>query len=288
MPKAADPYYNRKPVPDELIQDVGLTGLSAEEEYWNREKKYTATGVDVRRFSSSQKGGMEPLTDPYYGRKQVSKAEIANVGQTGLTPEEEYWNRERKYSVGGHDVRRFSKGTKSSLEPSSDPYYARRRVSEAEIKNVAPLDTHMTPAEQYEVRERKQSLFQLSSDPFDVIANRNRQSISGATTGASAAATRRRSSAVAPDAAAAAAAAGHHHSGYDGDKLETIVSKVEVPPTSSHNGESSASAHISEDTLNKDSIDPVAGSSEQHTKHYDAVTSGHHHDPDSVAPHEVR
>jgi hypothetical protein len=51
------------------------------------------------------------------------------VGATGLTPEEEYWNRERKYSVGGHDVRKFSKGTKSSLEPSSDPYYARKRVS---------------------------------------------------------------------------------------------------------------------------------------------------------------
>jgi hypothetical protein len=147
----------------------------------------------------------------------------------------------------------------------------------------------MTPAEQFEVRERKQSLFQLSSDPFDVLANRHRQSVSGATTGASAAATRRRSSAVAPDATAAVAAAGHTHSGYDGGhKLETIVSKVDAPTAGSHNGESSGSGHISDDTLNRDSIDPVGGSGGEHTRHYDAVTTGHHHDPDSVAPHEVR
>ncbi|ETI29015.1 hypothetical protein G647_01468 [Cladophialophora carrionii CBS 160.54] len=289
MTKAADPYYNRKPVPDELIKDVGLTGLTPEEEFWNREKKFTAQGADVRRFSNSLHGGLEPLADPYYGRRRVSQAEIANVGATGLTPEEEYWNRERKYSVGGHDVRKFSKGTKSSLEPSTDPYYSRRRVSAAEIKNVASLDDHMTPAEQYEVRERKQSLFQLSSDPFDNLANRHRQSVSGAVTGASAAATRRRSSAVAPDATVATAAAGHSHSGYDsGHKLEPIVSKADGPTASSHNGESSLSGHISDDTLNRDSIDPVGGRSGEHTRHYDAVTTGHHHDPDSVAPHEVR
>jgi len=159
-------------------------------------------------------------------------------------------------------------------------------VTAAETVGIAPLDDHMTPAEQYEVRERKQSLFQLSGDPFDVLANRNRQSMSGPASGASAAATRRRSSAVGPDAAAATAA--HHHSGFDGDKLEPIVSKAEVPAGSSHNGESSASAHFSEDTLNRDSIDPVAGHSGEHTRHHDAVTTGHHHDPDSVAPHEVR
>lgn len=165
-------------------------------------------------------------------------------------------------------------------------------ITDAEVADVAPLDNFMTPAEQFEVRERKQSLFQLSSDPFDVVANRHRQSISGATTGASAAATRRRSSAVAPDAAAATAA--HTHSGYDGHKLETIESRVEGGPqhASSNNGASSASAHFSEDTLNRDSIDPVGdrgAASAGHTKHYDAVTAGHdHHDPDSVAPHEVR
>ena len=54
---------------------------------------------------------------------------IKDVGLTGLTPEEEHWNRERKYSVDGHDVRKFSRGTKNSLEPSTDPYYARKQIS---------------------------------------------------------------------------------------------------------------------------------------------------------------
>jgi hypothetical protein len=48
---------------------------------------------------------------------------------TGLSPEEEYQNRERKYSVNGSDVRKFSKGGKNSLEPSTDPYYNRKKVS---------------------------------------------------------------------------------------------------------------------------------------------------------------
>jgi hypothetical protein len=51
------------------------------------------------------------------------------VGDTGLTPEEEFQNRERKYSVGGYDVRKFSRGGKNSLEPATDPYYARKMVS---------------------------------------------------------------------------------------------------------------------------------------------------------------
>ncbi len=58
-----------------------------------------------------------------------SEAEITNVGETGLSPEEEYLNRERKYSVGGHDVRKFSRGTKNSLAPSTDPYYSRKKVT---------------------------------------------------------------------------------------------------------------------------------------------------------------
>ena len=116
--------------------------MSPEEEYWNREKKYIVNGHDVRRFSNS----LTPQEDPYYGRRRVSRkcyhprlctetdtysieAEIVNVGDTGLTPEQEHQNRERKYSVGGHDVRKFSRGGKSSLEPSSDPYYNRKKVS---------------------------------------------------------------------------------------------------------------------------------------------------------------
>ena len=51
---------------------MGPTGLTPEEEYWNRERKYSVTGVDVRKFSNSKTGGFEPQDDPYYGRKQVS------------------------------------------------------------------------------------------------------------------------------------------------------------------------------------------------------------------------
>lgn len=144
----------------------------------------------------------------------------------------------------------------------------------------------MTPAEQFEARERKQSLFQLSSDPFDVLANRHRQSISGVSTGASAAASRRRSSAIAPDAAAAAS-----HSGYQGDKLAPIESRPEIPPPDLGNTDMGSGS--TSDTLNRDSIDPAAAPSTssggEHTRYHDATTTGHdHHDPDSVAPHEVR
>ena len=55
------------------IVDVGNTGLTPEQEFYNRERKYSATGVDVRRFSKSASGGLEPLNDPYYGRKRVSR-----------------------------------------------------------------------------------------------------------------------------------------------------------------------------------------------------------------------
>ncbi|KIX07042.1 uncharacterized protein Z518_05019 [Rhinocladiella mackenziei CBS 650.93] len=282
MVRTADPYYNRKPVPDELIKDVGITGLSPEEEYWNREKKYTANGPDVRRFSNSRKDGMEPLDDPYYGRKPVSKAEIASVGITGLTPEQEYWSRERKYSLTGVDVRKFSKSRKGAMEPQDDPYSGRKQVSAAEIAGIG--ETGMTPAEQFEVRERKQSLFQLSSDPFDVVVGRHRQSVSGVATGASAAATRRRSSAVAPDTAAAATI----HRGYHGDKLAAIESRPEIPPASVVDtafGESGAGSGNTSETLNTDG---------EHTTHHDPVTTGHdrihkhHNDQDDVAPHEIR
>lgn len=147
-------------------------------------------------------------------------------------------------------------------------------------------ETGLTPAEQFEVRERKQSLVQLSTDPFDVIANRNRQSISGVSTSASAAATRRRSSAIAPDAAAAAAS----HSGYHGDKLGPIESRPELPPVSvggTSMGDNGAGSGTTSDTLNRDSIDPATDG--DHTRYHDVVTGGHnHYDPDSVAPDERR
>lgn len=51
---------------------MGYTGLSAQEEYANRERKYSdANGVDVRRFFDSKSGGLKPQDDPYYGRKPV-------------------------------------------------------------------------------------------------------------------------------------------------------------------------------------------------------------------------
>lgn len=58
--------------PDAEIHDVGDTGLTADQEFWNRERKYSLGGVDVRKFSMSKKGGFEPQDDPYYGRKKVS------------------------------------------------------------------------------------------------------------------------------------------------------------------------------------------------------------------------
>jgi hypothetical protein len=126
----------------------------------------------------------------------------------------------------------------------------------------------MTPAEAFEVRERKQSLFQLSDDPFDVIAGRHRQSVSGVASSASAEATRRRSSAVAPDAAAAAAS----HSRYHGEKLAPIESRSELPP-SSNNAELATNGARSElpTSSYKSNTVPV-----------------NYEDPDAVAPDERR
>ncbi|KAI1621489.1 hypothetical protein EDD37DRAFT_119469 [Exophiala viscosa] len=313
MGLTADPFYNRKPVPDELIRDVGVTGLSPDQEYWNRERKYSVTGGDIRKFSSSKKGGLEPQDDPYYGRKRISNAEIHDIGATGLTPEQEYLNRERKYSVTGVDVRKFSTSKKGGMEPANDPYYNRKKVSNAEISGVGQTD--MTPAEQYEVRERKQSLFQLSDDPFAHLAGRNRTSISGVASGASAAASRRRSSAVAPDAHAPSAS--HTHSGYQGHMLAPIESRPEPQPfpgpspvnfgDTGFGGPGRTGSISTSDTLTKRSTaaSAEAGPSTHshatgstnvggHTAIYDAVTMGHDHneqlgqDPDHIAPHEVR
>lgn len=129
----------------------------------------------------------------------------------------------------------------------------------------------MSPADEFEVRERKQSLFQLSSDPFDVIAGRHRQSVSGIASSASAEATRRRSSAAAPDAAAAAAS----HSRYHGEKLAPIESRSELDPASKERSE-------------------LAAASKERSEM--AATSGYksntvplnYEDPDAVAPDERR
>lgn len=93
----------------------------------------------------------------------------------------------------------------------------------------------MTKAEEYETRENKASLFDLSSDPFQVVTGSgHRASISGMAGPAAAAAARRRSSAVAPDAhhphhdGPEHAQTHHQRSGYDGDNnLTTIQSRVD-------------------------------------------------------------
>lgn len=82
-----DPHYARKPVPDELIKDVGRTGLTPEQEYLNREKKMMVDGVDLRRFSTSKTGGMAPQDDPYYGRKKVDSKYYPNhLIRNGISP----------------------------------------------------------------------------------------------------------------------------------------------------------------------------------------------------------
>lgn len=121
--------------------------------------------------------------------------------------------------------------------------------------------------------------------------------MSGVASSASAAATRRRSSAVAPDADAAVhahQAAQHHHSGFDGDKLEPIVSRQELPPVDV-GGSSLTSSGISSSTTSQSQSGLARnGVGGEHTRYHDATTVGHNHpqssyvDPDSVAPDERR
>lgn len=273
--KPDDPYYNRKPIPNALVQDVGITGLTRQEEFQNRERKFSsADGTDIR--SHSLKAITKP-GDPYYNRKRVSDVETDGVGITGLSPQEEYNNRERKFSAAdGTDIRSHS--LKWVTKPG-DPYYNRKKASNAETAGVADLSTEMTPAEQYEVRERKQSMFQISDDPFAAMAGKHRASvIDPGEVGMASAATRRRSSAVAPHAVQAAAA--HHHSGYDGaDTLQPIESRADVPPggVSSEGGDSSITA--------ADSHGNGVGAN-GHTTFYDQATGREGHDED-IAPHDT-
>lgn len=236
---AADPFYNRKPVPRELIEDVGITGLATQEEHLTRERKYSRDGDDVRKFSNPGQG-----KDPFYSRKRLSKAMITGIGDTGLSPQEEHLNRERKYSLqDGSDARTFS----NTITPRHDPFYGRKKINEKDIRGVG--DTGNTPAEDYDARDRKQSMFQLSGDPFSELSGSgHRQSISAASTGASAAATqRRRSSAVAPHE--------QHHDYHHSDRLETIESRPEE----------------------------ALSNATTHTAQYELPD-----DPDGVAPDEIR
>lgn len=101
----------------------------------NRERKFSATGQDIRKFDTKKTGGFHPQSDPYYSRKPVPDTLIKGVGETGLSPEEEYLNRERKYSATGVDVRRFDTKPGSGFHPSNDPYYARKSENSKQISS---------------------------------------------------------------------------------------------------------------------------------------------------------
>lgn len=95
----------------------------------------------------------------------------------------------------------------------------------------------MSRAEEFETRENKASLFDLSSDPFaQVTGTGHRASISAGAAPVAAAAARRRSSAVAPDLHHAEH---QHHSGYEGNNLQPIQSRMDdeiTPSTDGHSG----------------------------------------------------
>lgn len=102
--------------------------MTRAEELLTRERKYSRDGGDLRKFSNP-KNNVTGKLDPHYARKPVPDELIADVAPTGMSAEEEYLNRERKYSVGGGDLRKFSTGGKNSLKPLNDPYYARKPVN---------------------------------------------------------------------------------------------------------------------------------------------------------------
>ena len=221
MSKAADPFYSRKPVPTELLTaDTAVPGLSEEQAFQARERKLSVAGpggTDLRKFSNK----LTPKNDPFYSRKPVPSSLLEGSGVPGLSKEETVIARERKLSMagpGGTDLRKFS----NKLTPKHDPFYSRKPVPDALVKDDgASID----PVEKYENRERKLSMFQLTTDPFDELAGRRTSVVNDSALGVG----RRRSSAVAPDAMYAAAA--RHHSGFDGDRLEPIESRIDGPTT---------------------------------------------------------
>ena len=287
---AGDPFYNRKPVPSEFIEDVGLTGATAQQDFVNRERKFSlADGTDARKFGSKGSIWSGKQSDPHYGRKRVSDAELEGIAPTGLTTQQEYDNRERKYSLAdGTDVRKFGGGGKTgnlwSGNPK-DPYYARKNENKTHIADVA--QTGNTHAEDYEIRERKQSLFQLNDDPFQQFSGRgNRASISdvGGAVGKDASVRRRSSAAAGPHAAAAAA----KH--YDGGNLAPIESRNELPPinagSSLGHSESTAADEINgHHTTTTNTTTTTTTTTGNKGTYHDVATF---EDPDSVAPHEVR
>ena len=203
-----DPYYSRKPIPKDAVADEGLTGLTPDQEYAIRERKYSRDGKDLRKFVSD-KG------DPYYSRKKIPDSLIAAEPIPGLNPQEALLNRERKFSRDGKDLRKFW-----NPKDGKDPYYASKRVDKTFTAGIG--ETGLTPSQESEVRERKQSMFQLGDDPFQQIAGRRSSSATPDTLMQG----RRRSSAVAPDLMPKK----HSQSGKAAPKLETIQSRKEEAP----------------------------------------------------------
>lgn len=179
----------------------------------------------------------------------------------------------------------------------------------------------MTRAEEFENRENKTSMFDLSSDPFkQVMGTGHRASVGGPGAAAAAAqAARRRSSAVGMDDGSHNPDA-KYHSGYTGSNLGPIQSKADetaasaaaagitqtnpFAPTATTTTTTTTAATGAATgavggthTLGRQNVagDPAADVAVRdntghhvgttgHTTFYDATTK----DPDSVAPDEVR
>lgn len=175
------------------------------------------------------------------------------------------------------------------------------RSLEPQIDGVG--ETHLSAAEEFETRENKASLFDLSGDPFQQLTGSgHRASVSGIA-GAGAADARRRSSAVAPDHMHAAQQAHHQHSGYDGEKLAPIESNVdgdEIRPSTdgavTHTGPTTTTTTT---TTTSTSVHPASGAADPsnvqvrddtghrvgetgHTTFYDSATR----DLDNIGPHD--
>ena len=230
MSKAADPFYNRKPVPDELVQGSGIPGLSQEQAWETRERKLSTTagvagkgGGDLRKFSNF----FSPPKDPFYARKPVPDTLIPGTGIPGVNEEQAWETRERKLSTtagvagkGGGDLRKFS----NFFSPKDDPFYARKPVPAKLLKDDDPV-TNIDPVERYENKERKLSMFTLTNDPFDQLAGRRTSVVNDSAIGVG----RRRSSAVAPHQIAEAHNPDAHHS-FGGEHLAPIESRADAEP----------------------------------------------------------
>ena len=256
------------------IEGVGDTGLTPEEEFANRERKYSVNGVDVRRFGSSSSGGWHPSDDPYYSRKKIDSESSPVLLGNNLSP--------------------------MSHKPTTGACLnqAKNLCTETQTVGVGELD--QTPAQAYEVRERKQSVVNFSSDPFQqLIGKGHRASISGGTAleAANQATERRRSSAVGPHAQQHIEHV-QHKSGYDGDNLAPIDSRPELPFAKDTGSFGKQYDEITTSTSSAGAHQSANGTGAAgHTGYYDAATTGHthgdhglaeHHDPDSVDPHEMR